>query len=126
MSKFKEKVFEIVRRVPEGKVVSYGQVALMAGIPRAAIQVGWVLHISDESDKLPWWRVINNAGRISTTCLEHTAQNQKEKLEKEGVKVTKNLKIDIEKYRFRPNTKFLQNLSLEDEYIFKLMEKYGI
>ncbi|OGC50636.1 hypothetical protein A2716_03035 [candidate division WWE3 bacterium RIFCSPHIGHO2_01_FULL_40_23] len=126
MSKFKEKVFEIVRRVPEGKVVSYGQVALMAGIPRAAIQVGWVLHISDESDKLPWWRVINNAGRISTTCLEHTAQNQKEKLEKEGVKVTKNLKIDIEKYRFRPNPKFLQNLSLEDEYIFKLMEKYGI
>jgi len=126
VSKFKEKVFEIVRRVPEGKVVSYGQVALMAGIPRAAIQVGWVLHISDESDKLPWWRVINNAGRISTTCLEHTAQNQKEKLEKEGVKVTKNLKIDIEKYRFRPNPKFLQNLSLEDEYIFKLMEKYGI
>ncbi len=126
MSKFKDKVFEIVRLIPKGSVVSYGQVALMAGIPRAAIQVGWVLHISDENDNLPWWRVINNQGRISTTCLEHTAQTQKELLEREGVKVTSKLKIDIEKYRFRPSASLLKKIKLEDQYIYNLLQKYEI
>lgn len=126
MSAFKQKVYEIVRNIPKGKVVSYGQVALMAGVPRAAIQVGWVLHISNEEDKLPWWRVINNAGRISTTCLEHTANMQKEILEGEGVIVKPKLKIDIEKYRFRPTPKTLKTFKLSDEYIFKLLEKYSI
>lgn len=126
MSKFKEKVYEIVRMIPEGQVVSYGQVALMAGVPRAAIQVGWVLHISDESDKLPWWRVINNAGRISTTCMEHNATMQKELLQKEGVEVKPKFKIDIEKYRFRPDPKTLKKFKLSDEYIYKILEKYHI
>ena len=126
MSKFKEKVYEIVRLIPRGRVVSYGQVALMAGIPRAAIQVGWVLHISDESNNLPWWRVINNAGRISTTCLEHTAQRQKELLTKEGVKVDAKLNIDIKKYRFRPGFSIVEKLELDEFYVQKLMEKYNL
>lgn len=126
MSAFKQKVYEIVRNIPKGRVVSYGQVALMAGLPRAAIQVGWVLHISNEKDKLPWWRVINNAGRISTTCLEHTAQVQKEILESEGVIVNPKLKIDIEKYRFIPNVRFLNKMKLPQDYIHKLIEKYSI
>lgn len=126
MSVFKQKVYEIVRNIPKGKIVSYGQVALMAGVPRAAIQVGWVLHISNEEDKLPWWRVINNAGRISTTCLEHTAQMQKEILESEGIVVKPKLKIEIEKYRFIPDMKFLNKMKLSEEYIHKLIEKYSI
>lgn len=126
MSAFKQKVYEIVRNIPKGRVVSYGQVALMVGLPRAAIQVGWVLHISNEKDKLPWWRVINNAGRISTTCLEHTAQVQKEILEGEGVIVNPKLKIDIEKYRFIPDVRFLNKMKLPQDYIHKLIEKYSI
>jgi len=125
MSKFTDKVLNIVRKIPKGKVVSYGQVALMTGIPRAALQVGWVLHTSGGDEKTPWWRVINNAGRISTTCLDHTASIQKSLLEKEGVVVKKFLKIDIEKYRWRPSVEVLKQLELDDEYIFAIQEKYG-
>lgn len=124
MSRFTDKVIEIVNLVPKGKVVSYGQVALMAGVPRGARQVGWVLH--QFGDKTPWWRVINNAGRISTKCLEHPANMQKGLLEKEGVVVTKRLDIDIENYRWRPSQEILNKIKLPDEYAFKILEKYGI
>lgn len=119
---FKEQVLKVVKLVPAGKVVSYGQVALMVGIPRAAIQVGRVLH--EHGDTVPWWRVINNAGRISTTCVEHSANLQKTLLEKEGVEVTNDLKIDIEKYRFRPSPDFINKLNLAEEYIEELIKKY--
>jgi len=99
MSKFSQEVLKAVKSVPRGKVVSYGQVALMTGNPRAARQVGWVLNkLSD--DKTPWWRVINNSGRISIKSSEFSALEQKERLEGEGVVVSKNFEIDIEKYRF--------------------------
>jgi methylated-DNA-protein-cysteine methyltransferase-like protein len=124
VSKFGETVINTTKIVPSGKVVSYGQVALMSGVPRAARQVGWILHVYSDTYKVPWWRVVNNAGRISTSCLEHTAQEQKELLEKEGVEVKKYLKIDIEKYRFRPGPEILEKLKLPDSYINQLMETY--
>jgi len=102
MSKISDTVLNIVGSIPKGKVASYGQVALMAGFPRGARQVGWILH--QLGDNSPWWRIINNSGRISTSCLEHTALLQKELLINEGVRVTNKLKIDIEKYRYRPNS----------------------
>jgi len=126
MSKFRDQVIKIVRKIPKGNVVSYGQVALMAGIPRAALQVGWVLHIAGDNGKTPWWRVINNAGRISTKCIEHAAPIQKGFLENEDIEVKKNLKIDIGRYRWRPDLRTLKQLGLEDEYIFAIQEKYGI
>ena len=122
MSQFKDKIIQITKLIPKGTVVSYGQVALMAGIPRAARQVGWVLH--EYGDKPPWWRVINNAGRISTKCTEHTAVTQKELLEKEGIVVKKQIYIDIEKYRFRPSPALLLKLELENEYIDQVLNKY--
>ncbi|OGC56081.1 hypothetical protein A3H26_01520 [candidate division WWE3 bacterium RIFCSPLOWO2_12_FULL_36_10] len=102
MSKISDTVLNIVGSIPKGKVASYGQVALMAGFPRGARRVGWILH--QLGDNSPWWRIINNSGRISTSCLEHTALLQKELLINEGVRVTNKLKIDIEKYRYRPNS----------------------
>jgi len=126
MSKFTDQVIKIVRKVPYGKVVSYGQVSLMAGVPRAALQVGWVLHLSGEDGITPWWRVINNTGKISTKCIEHEANYQKKLLEKEGVEVRKNLKIDIKKYRWRPDIKTLRRLELEQNYIFEILDRYGI
>ena len=101
MEKFSDIVLKIVKTVPRGKVVSYGQVALMAGEPRAARQVGWVLNQKSDG-QTPWWRVINNSGRISIKHPEITALEQKELLEKESIKVGKNLEIDIEKYRWHP------------------------
>ena len=124
MSKFKDKIVQIVKLIPSGYVVSYGQVALMAGVPRAARQVGWVLHDYSDKYNLPWWRVINNAGRISTNCLDHTALMQKEFLEKENIIVNKDLTLDIEKYRYRPSKKTLSVLELDPEYIYIINQKY--
>ncbi len=64
---FRERVLAIVRQVPSGRVVSYGQVALWAGTPRAARQVGAVLFgLRDEDGDVPWQRVVNARGGIST------------------------------------------------------------
>ncbi len=98
---FKEQVIIAVEAIPAGKVVSYGQVAAACGSPRAARQVGWILHGYDGTEKIPWWRVINNAGRISIKGNFHsTPLLQKKLLMKEKIKVTEDLQIDIEKYRF--------------------------
>lgn len=122
MSKFKDSVLKAVSLVPKGKVVSYGQVAAVVGVPRGAIQVGWVLH--QNGDKVPWWRVINVKGRISTTCLEHDATMQKALLEKEGVKVSKNLMVDLETYRFVPDKDLIDKLGLDDDYVQMILDKY--
>ncbi|MBN1162785.1 MGMT family protein [Patescibacteria group bacterium] len=124
MSKFTEKVLEVVNKIPKGTVASYGQVSLIAGIPRAALQVGWILHQYGETT--PWWRVINNAGRISTKCIEHHASLQKKHLEAENVKVTPKLKIDIEKYRWRPNPNELKKLKLDEKYLEEVLNTYSL
>jgi methylated-DNA-protein-cysteine methyltransferase related protein len=98
---FKQQVMQAVREVPRGKVVSYGQVAARCGSPRGARQVGWVLHTLDGDDQIPWWRVINNAGLISIKGnFISTPLLQKKFLEREKVAVTKDFKIDIEKFRY--------------------------
>lgn len=97
---FKERVVELVRFIPRGKVVSYGQIAACMGQPRAARQVGWALRATGGTD-LPWWRVINNAGKISIKGnWENTPQIQRQLLEADGVKVSDNLEVEMAKYRY--------------------------
>lgn len=124
MSEFKDRVIDTVRLINKGKVASYGQIALMIVVPRAAIQVGWVLHTSGGDGITPWWRVINKEGFISTKCLEHTKNIQKELLLKEGVKVNKNLKVDMGKYRWLPSAKSIKKLRLENDYLYGMLDKY--
>ncbi len=81
--------------------MSYGQVALYVGAPRAAREVGWVLNkLTDIS--VPWWRVVNNKGRISIKGSQYSAMEQKALLMREGVKIRADLTFEIEKYRFKP------------------------
>lgn len=122
MSEFKKAVLNVVKKIPPGKVASYGQVALLAGVPGAARQVGSIL--CQYGEVVPWWRVINNAGRISIKCANHTAMMQKEKLQKEGMVVSEKLKIDIEKYRWLPDEKTVENLELNEKTAELLMERY--
>lgn len=90
-----------MRSVPEGKVVSYGQVALYAGLPRAAREVGWVLRGLEAKVDLPWWRVINTRGKITNKGNKyHDKDSQKIFLQSEGVPVLDSYEVDIEKYRF--------------------------
>ncbi len=85
---FFERVYEVVRQIPAGRVATYGQIAwLVAGTPHAARTVGWALHGLPEElvDEVPWWRVINAQGRISNSRAHHGAEEQRRRLEAEGI-----------------------------------------
>lgn len=103
MGVFKESVIKYVSAIPKGNVASYGQIALYAGYPRGARQVGWILNKLPENTNVPWWRVINNKGYISIKAHStYDAEIQKVLLEKEGVIIDKAYNIDINKYRYNP------------------------
>ncbi len=107
-----------MRLIPPGKVASYGQVAAYIGAPRAARQVGWAMRSIEDAGDFPWWRVLNNTGRISIKGNQfNSAQQQKELLEAEGVVVSRGFLLNIEAYRFRPKPSRLKSLALEPEYI---------
>lgn len=99
---FYEQVYEVVRRIPAGKVTSYGRVAQMLGRPNAARAVGYALSAlpaqEDQENPVPWQRVINSQGRISIISREVTAQKQAELLREEGVEVSEDLRIDLQRY----------------------------
>ncbi|MBI2414429.1 MGMT family protein [candidate division WWE3 bacterium] len=117
MTKFKENVIKIVSKIPYGKVMSYGQVALCASFPRGARQVGWILNKLnyEETKNLPWWRVVNNEGRISIKNSEYLPPEQKQKLEAEGLKIKKDLTFDINNYRYIPTPE--EYLELTDDFL---------
>ncbi len=96
-SSFSQRVKDIIKKIPTGKVATYGQIATYAGNPRASRQVAWILHSSSQKDNLPWHRVINSKGRIS---LPHTGgyETQKGLLEKEGIIFDSNDKINFDLY----------------------------
>jgi methylated-DNA-protein-cysteine methyltransferase-like protein len=98
---FEEKVKAVIKSIPRGKVVTYAQVAALAGNHRAARQVVRVLHASSEKDCLPWHRVINSRGGIS---LEKGRgfEEQKRLLIREGVRVDDDGRIDLDEFQWEP------------------------
>jgi len=123
---FKSKVIEVVRLIPRGKVASYGQIAAYAGMPRAARQVGWILREMGDTENVPWWRVINQKGRISIDGNLHADRNlQKKLLESEGIKVI-NFEVDMGQYRFVADQKLLKKLQLPDLYIEGIISTYNL
>jgi methylated-DNA-protein-cysteine methyltransferase-like protein len=103
-SNFYEQVYAIVRRIPPGKVTSYGRVARMLGRPRAARAVGYALNaLKDKRDHgVPWQRVVNARGHISIVNREFSRNEQAERLRDEGIPVDEALRIvDFERYLWR-------------------------
>jgi methylated-DNA-protein-cysteine methyltransferase-like protein len=98
---FTDQVKAIIKRIPKGKVSTYGQIAAMAGSPRAARQVVRILHSSSRKDNLPWHRVINSKGGISLKP-GHGYEVQESLLKKEGVKLDKKGTIDFDRYLWLP------------------------
>ena len=93
-------ILEVVALIPYGKVASYGQVAKMAGLPKHARLVGRVLAQLHDHHDIPWYRVINAQGKISTTQLDQKGDNlQQVKLLEEGV-VVLNGKVQLKKYQW--------------------------
>jgi methylated-DNA-protein-cysteine methyltransferase related protein len=101
---FSEKAKSLIKKIPRGKVATYGQIAALAGNPLAARQVAWLLHSSSRKDKLPWHRVINKLGRISLP-RGHGYETQKALLIKEGLKFRRNDEIDLNRYLWIPYRK---------------------
>lgn len=101
MESFRATVLRIVRAIPRGKVTNYGTVALMAGKPGAARQVGGVLYgLKDSDGDVPWQRVVSVTGGISTYKVG-SGELQVALLEAEGVKVEER-KVDMRRYGWRP------------------------
>lgn len=96
MNTFTEQAIKVIVSVPKGKVLTYGQVARLAGSPRAARQVGWLLNSMSDKYKLPWHRIINSKGEISLRDPEG-AFMQKVLLESEDIEIL-NYKIDLKQY----------------------------
>ena len=96
---FSLNVVEIIKRIPFGKVTTYGTVALLAGSPRSAREVGYILHSLTEKYNLPWQRVINKKGFISIRGGDINMKTlQKSLLRKEGIEVSEEFMVDLDEY----------------------------
>ena len=98
-----QEFYRVVRRIPKGRVATYGQVADLAGYPRHARQVGYALHaLRGAAKKIPWQRVINARGEVSQRSSPDGDRLQRALLESEGVVFGANGRIDLERYGWRP------------------------
>lgn len=109
---FYSEVYRLVKKIPKGKVSTYGQIATLISTPRAAQVVGFALKaLGDRHPDVPWPRVINAQGRISINNLRHARSEQARLLRKEGIKVTEHdgaFLVDLDKYLWRPTRRDLR------------------
>jgi methylated-DNA-protein-cysteine methyltransferase-like protein len=103
-SDFRERVWAFVRSVPEGRVVTYGQVAYLLGLPRGARAVGTVLKNTPASARVPCQRVVNRWGRLAPVYGTGGMEQQRDELEQEGVEVRPDFTVDLEVYRWWPDS----------------------
>jgi methylated-DNA-protein-cysteine methyltransferase-like protein len=99
-NEFTQTVISIIKGIPEGKVLSYGVIAGMAGNPRGARQVSWILHSTSHKYDLPWWRVVNSKGIIAPRSGEGR-DFQRTKLEQEGVTFVEDYRINLDSYTWK-------------------------
>lgn len=97
-----ERIYAVVARIPEGRVATYGQVAALAGLGRAARQVGYALHSLPDGSQLPWHRVINSRGEVSPRAMPGWDGYQRHLLEEEGVVFDERGRVDLERCRWEP------------------------
>lgn len=100
-----ELIYAVVERIPEGRVATYGQVAALAGLGRAARQVGYALHSLPEGSDLPWHRVINSRGEVSPRAVPGWDGFQRHLLEEEGVEFDEHGRIDLDRFRWEPSSR---------------------
>ena len=101
MEAFTQKAIMVIQSIPEGKVMTYGQIAAHAGSPRGARQVARLLHSMSAKYELPWHRVINAQGKISFQDRDNRLF-QTGLLQDEGVEVSGSGTVDLKRYRYDP------------------------
>lgn len=100
-SEFSTRAIQIIKGIPEGTVATYGQIAALAGSPRAARQVAWLLHSASDKYDLPWHRVINAQGRISLRANQGH-KRQKRRLKSENIKINQKGQVNLSRYQWQP------------------------
>ncbi len=102
VSLFSKQVIKIIKRIPAGKVATYGQIATLAGNNKAARQISRILHSSSGKYELPWHRVINRKGKISLNPGDGY-ELQKMLLENEKIQFDENDRIDLSRFGWNIN-----------------------
>lgn len=92
----RERIYGAARRIPAGRVATYGDLARLAGAPRAAREVGWAMAALPADSDVPWWRVVNRLGRLSPRASG--TELQAELLRAEGVEFLPDGSIDLRLY----------------------------
>ena len=105
-SSFAERVKQLIKSIPAGKVATYGQIAMMAGNPGGVRGVVWILHSSSQKEGLPWYRVINRKGKISLSPGQGF-EEQKTRLEAEGVQFDREDRIDLDRFLWQPGDQWV-------------------
>lgn len=100
---FFEEVYEFLKKVPAGKVVTYGQIAVALGRPRSSRAVGYALHVNPDPDNIPCFKVVNRDGRLSGAFAFGGIDAQKRLLESDGVAVSDDGFVDLGIYLYVPD-----------------------
>ncbi|HVD60069.1 MAG TPA: MGMT family protein [Gemmatimonadaceae bacterium] len=95
-----QRIHDVVSRIPRGRVATYGQIARLAGLPRQPRLVGYALHALPVGTRVPWQRVVNAQGGISTG--KGNDSRQRLLLEKEGVRFDARGRISLDSFQWRP------------------------
>jgi len=99
---FYQKVLEIVKQIPYGKVTTYGAIAECLGSKRSARMVGWVLNKQKGNLEIPAHRVVNKQGLLTGKMHFDGSNLMQELLESEGIEIQNNQIVDLEKYFWKP------------------------
>lgn len=99
-SEFKDRVYSLVSQIPVGKVMTYGQIAALAGAAWAAWEVGQIAHTGPED--LPWQRVVNKQGGLAAGYPGGGREHHKQILESEGYRVTDDFRVNINELFWSP------------------------
>jgi methylated-DNA-protein-cysteine methyltransferase-like protein len=103
-----QRIYAVVRRIPEGRVATYGQVASLAGLAGRARQVGYALHALPEGTAIPWHRVVNAGGGISLRSMPGSELVQRGLLEREGIRLDPRGRVPLARVGWRPRLKTIR------------------
>ncbi len=93
-----EKIYEVVKSIPKGKVATYGQVARVVGNPRLARVVGYALHANPDPENIPCHRVVNREGKLAESFVFGGSEVQRQRLRAEGIIFENDGRVDLQKY----------------------------
>src|SRR5579871_3767860 len=101
LSRAYQRIWAVVRRVPRGRVGTYGQIARLAGLGRAARQVGYALHSLPAGTTVPWHRIINAGGKVSRRSIPGAEITQRILLEREGIKFDPRGRVSLDRFGWK-------------------------